>query len=120
MVEPGGALKKAIEKVIDDDGVGRDLQGRVFDRPFGITQGQPQRKQGRWSGPTEAVNFTVELTPNTIAYFLLGYNVTGVELYRKRENEAEFTAWKAMDSDRQQPDHLSVSVGAGRGGRGQV
>ena len=47
--------------------------------------------------PDEAVDFTVDLTPNTAEYFLLGYNVTGVELYRKREDEAEFTPWKSME-----------------------
>jgi hypothetical protein len=49
--------------------------------------------------PGEAVDFTVELTPSTLDYFLLGYNVTGVELYRKREDESEFpdSSWKAMD-----------------------
>ena len=31
-----------------------------------------------------------------MAYFLLGYNVIGVELYRKRDNEPKFTLWKTM------------------------
>jgi len=94
-VEPGSALKKAIEKVIDDDGVGVKFKAEfstdISESPKGgLTASKPLVR------PNEAVNFVVELTPNTINYWILGYNVTGVELYRKREDEAEFTQWKSM------------------------
>ena len=95
VVEPGSALKKAIEKVIDDDGVEVKFKAE-FSKPIsespkgGLTASKPLVR------PKEAVNFVVELTPNTIDYWILGYNVTGVELYRKREDEAEFTPWKSM------------------------
>jgi hypothetical protein len=42
------------------------------------------------------VDFTVELDPKTLAYLILGYNVVGVEPYRKREDELEFKPWKSM------------------------
>ncbi len=94
-VEPGSALKKAIEKVIDDDAVGVKFKAEfstdISESPKGgLTASKPLVR------PNEAVNFVVELTPNTINYFLLDYNVKGVELYRKREDEAEFTRWKSM------------------------
>ena len=46
VVEPGGALKKAIEMVINDDAVGGQLQGGVFQRPVGVAQGHAHPEQG--------------------------------------------------------------------------
>jgi hypothetical protein len=43
------------------------------------------------------VDFTVDLDPKTVAYWLLDYNVVGVELYRRKAGELEFTPWKFMD-----------------------
>ncbi len=96
VIEPGSALKKAIEKVIDDDGVEvkfkTEFSTGISESPKGGFSASKPRVR-----PNEAVNFVVELTPNTIEYFLLGYNVKGVQLYRKKENEAAFTSWKAME-----------------------
>jgi hypothetical protein len=96
VVEPGGGLKKAIEMVIDDDATGvtfnAEFTSDLSESPKGTLTLNKARVR-----PGEAVDFTVELTPSTLDYFLLGYNVTGVELYRKREDESEFTEWKAMD-----------------------
>jgi hypothetical protein len=46
--------------------------------------------------PGESVDFTVDFDPKTVAYYLLDYNVVSVELYRKREDELDFTFWKSM------------------------
>lgn len=95
VVEPGSALKKAIELVIDDDAVGVTFSA-------GFTSDLSESPKGSLSlskvrvPPGEAVDFTVDLEPNTLAYHLLGYNVLGVELYRKRDDELEFSLWKSM------------------------
>ena len=44
--------------------------------------------------------FTVELAPtSSLEYWQLGYNVTGLELWRRREGETDFKSWKAMDQN---------------------
>ena len=96
VVEPGSALKDAIKLVINDDATGVSFKAAfssdLSESPKGtLTVSKPLVRPG------DAVDFTVELTPSTISYFLLGYNVTGVELYRKREEESEFTPWKSMN-----------------------
>ena len=35
--------------------------------------------------------FTVDLDPTTVSYAVIGYNVTGIQLYRRRDDEAVFT-----------------------------
>ena len=96
VVEPGAALKKAIEAVINDDATGVSFKAEfstdISESPKGTLTASKARVR-----PGAAVDFTVDLTPSTVAYFLLGYNVTGVELYRKREDESEFTPWKSME-----------------------
>ena len=96
MVEPGGALKKAIEAVIDDDATSvrfkAEFSTDISESPKGTLTASATRVR-----PDAPVDFTVDLAPTTIAYFLLGDNVTGVQLYRKGENELAFTRWRAMD-----------------------
>lgn len=95
VVEPGAHLKKAIKEVIDDDATGVSFQAtfstNLSESPKGTLTASKARVR-----PGAAVDFTVDLTPSTVAYWLLDYNVTGVELYRKREDELEFTPWKSM------------------------
>ena len=95
VVEPGGALKKAIEAVIDDDATGvsfaAEFSTDISESPKGTLTASASLAR-----PDQPVDFTVELTPATVAYFLLDYNVTGVELYRKRDDELAFTPWKSM------------------------
>lgn len=97
VVEPGGALKKAIEAVIDDDATGVSFKAEfstdLSESPKGTLTASASRVR-----PDAPVDFAVDFTPaSSVAYFLLGDNVTGVELYRKRENELAFTPWKSMD-----------------------
>jgi len=95
VVEPGSALKKAIEMVIDDDSTGVSFKAEfsfdISESPKGTHSVSKVKVR-----PGEPVDFTVDLDQKTVAYFLLGYNVTGVELYRKREDELDFKPWKSM------------------------
>lgn len=95
IVEPGNGLKKAIEAVIGDDSttVSFKWEGAkdLSESPKGSLSIDKATVR-----PDAAVNFTVDLDQKTVAYFLLDYNVVGVELYRKREDELEFTSWKSM------------------------
>ena len=95
VVEPGPALKKAIEKFIADDSTELKFKAAfstdISESPRGILSVSKTRV-----AVGAPVDFTVVLDPKTIEYFLLGYNVTGVELYRKREDELKFTPWKSM------------------------
>lgn len=95
VVEPGGALKKAIEMVIDDDATGVSFKAEFSTDLSESPKGSLSINKATVR-PGDVVTFTVALTPSTLEYFLLGYNVTGVELYRKREDESTFTPWKSM------------------------
>lgn len=96
VVEPGSALKKAIEAVIDDDATGvsfsAEVSSDVSESPKGTLTVSALRAR-----PGAPVDFTVDLTPSTIPYLLLGDNVEGVKLHRKKEGELEFTPWMSMD-----------------------
>ncbi|MEP7294991.1 MAG: hypothetical protein ABI702_02300 [Burkholderiales bacterium] len=96
VVEPGPALKEAIEKVINSSVTGvkfeATFQKDISESPKGsLSVSQTRVALGN------AVDFTVALAPaSSLQYFLLGYNVTGVELWRMRDDEVEFKLWKAM------------------------
>lgn len=96
VVEPGSGLKKAIEAVIDDDATGVSLSATFSTDLSESPKGRLTASKARVR-PDADVDFTVELTPSTLPYFLLGYNVVGVELYRKGEGELKFTPWKSMN-----------------------
>ena len=95
VIEPGASLKEVIKLIIDDDAVGVDLkatfQSDLSESPKGTLSVNKARV-----GVGGEVDFTVELDPKTINYFLLNYNVVSVELYRKGETEADFKPWKSM------------------------
>ena len=96
VVEPGPALQEAIKLATNDDTTAVAYKAQfstdVSESPKGrLSVSQPKVRPG------DAVDFTVEFAPDSsVAYYLLGYNVVGVELYRKREDELEFTKWKFM------------------------
>ncbi len=95
VVEPGDALQAAIEKVIGDTSTSVKFKA-------GLVKDLSESPKGRLSvsQPRVAVgapvDFQVVIDPKTADYHLLGYNITGIELYRKREGEDEFKAWKSM------------------------
>ena len=96
VVEPGAALQKAIKAVVNDSAT-----GVTFDAKFNLDLSESPKGtlaiDKAKVRPKETVTFSVDLDPKTVSYFLLGYNVTRVDLYRKREDETKFTPWKAMD-----------------------
>ncbi|MEO5845825.1 MAG: Ig-like domain-containing protein [Caldimonas sp.] len=99
VIEPGPELAKAIEKVIDSDSTTVKLKAEftkdVSESPKGTLTVSAVKAR-----PGEPVDFNVLLAPaSSLEYWQLGYNVTGLELWRRREGEIEFTKWKAMDQD---------------------
>jgi hypothetical protein len=95
VIEPGSALKEAIKRVIDDDAV---------EVKFKLATSMPLSESPKGTFVADKTRvaigapivFTVDLDPATVAYAVIGYNVTGLELYRRRDDEVEFTPWKAM------------------------
>ncbi|MDP3823544.1 MAG: Ig-like domain-containing protein [Burkholderiales bacterium] len=96
VVKPGSALQKAIEAVVGDDSTAVSFQAaftsKIAESPKGVLSVSKNKVR-----PDAPVDFTVDLDPATVAYGPLGYNVTGVELYRRREGELKFTPFKFMD-----------------------
>lgn len=94
-VEPGKSLKKVIDEILGGSvGVSAkpQLSKDISESPKGTLTVSSTRV-----GIGNPVDFTVNFDPSTVDYFLLGNNVTGVQLYRKAENEDKFTFWKYMD-----------------------
>ena len=95
VVEPGSALKKAIAAVIGDDSVELAFKATsttpLSESPKGTLVADKTRV-----AIGAPIAFTVDLDPNTVAYQLIGYNVAGLELYRRRDDEIAFTPWKAL------------------------
>jgi hypothetical protein len=95
VIEPGDALKEAIKKVIDDDATTvkfkAEAERALAESPKGTLSVSKNRIR-----PGEAVDFSVALDQQTVAYWQLGYNVTGVELHRRKADESSFTLWKSM------------------------
>ena len=96
VVEPGSALKKAIAAVIGDDSVELTFKAGFSDPISESPKGTLSTDKARVAIAAPIV-FTVDFDANTVAYKVLGYNITGVELYRRRDDEVVFTPWKAMD-----------------------
>ena len=96
VVEPGSALKDAIKKVIGDDSTTVKLEltlsKPVSESPKGTLSVSAPRVR-----PDAPLDFTVDFDPKTVAYWVLGYNVVGVELYRRAAGATLFTHWKFMD-----------------------
>lgn len=96
-IKPGAALQKVIAELIGDGAVGVNFRSiaeqTLSESPKGrLTLGT------RRINPGSPVDFTVDLDPaSSVPYFLLGDNVEGIALYRRRDTEAEFSFWKWMD-----------------------
>jgi hypothetical protein len=95
-IKPGASLQKAIKKAIGDEATGfsisAELKHDISKSPRGSLSVNKTRVR-----PDEPVTFTAVLDATTVDYFLIGYNVKHVEIWRKAEDETEFTAWKSMD-----------------------
>jgi hypothetical protein len=93
-VQPGSALKTALQSLI----------GGNVNLTFGLKFSQPLSKSPRGVlqadtlqvSPGNPVNFTVALDADSVNYKLLGYNVSSISLYRKGENDFEFTPFASI------------------------
>lgn len=97
VVEPGAALQEAIEKVIGDDSTTVKFIAEVATELWQSPKGSHTVSTSK-ARVNEAVDFKVSFAPPaSVAYAVIGYNVTGVALYRRAEGEVSFTHWKAME-----------------------
>jgi hypothetical protein len=99
VVEPGPALAEAIEKVIGSDSTTVKLKAEITKELSESPKGTLSVSTAKVR-PGSPVDFNVDLAPaSSVEYWQLGYNVTGLQLWRRREGEIDFTFWKAMDQD---------------------
>jgi hypothetical protein len=95
VVQPGPGLKSVIEQV-SPTGKSTDVKFAALSTKLSESpKGNLSVSKSRVAVGTP-VDFTVGLDPSTVNYLLLGYNVSSVELYRKREDEPGFTQWKSI------------------------
>ena len=103
VIEPGAALAKAIKTLIDQDNVTLN-----FKIPF--TTPLAESPKGTLAISTNdvayghEVDFQVHLDkPVPVTYPLLGpggstiYNVVGIQLYRKKTGDAQYTLWQTLN-----------------------
>ena len=100
-VKPGDAIKKAIQKLIDDDAINVSFSLKqpipISESPKGTLRVDKTRV-----ALGDKVTFNVDITPATKDYLGLGnnfgkgYNIDSIELWRKREDEDEFTFFKTV------------------------
>jgi hypothetical protein len=94
-VSPGGDLATALETL-----TGKDLGSLGF--TFSLTKPLSTSPTGTLSadktqvGVNGTVNLSVNLEPASTRYFLLDYNVTSIELYRRLEGQSEFSAFRSI------------------------
>jgi hypothetical protein len=91
---PGEDLSKVIEKYTGKNAslsFGFNLPEDISKSPVGTLS--TDKTQVASNG---TVNFTVDLEAASTDYFLLGYNVTSIELYRKLEGESKFSFFKSI------------------------
>jgi hypothetical protein len=93
--KPGADLAKAIEKIIGENvgtlGFEFSLNKDISKSPVGTLSTDKTQVDSNGT-----VNFTVDLEAASTDYFLLGYNVTSIELYRKLEGQSEFSFFKSI------------------------
>jgi hypothetical protein len=97
VIEPGSALAEAIKAAIGDSTTSVTFRSNfaqdISESPKGTLAVSKTRV-----APDSPVDFTVDLAPtSSLEYWQLGYNVTGLHLYRRAEGETQFTPWKAMN-----------------------
>jgi hypothetical protein len=95
VLEPGSAISDHIKNLIDDENVslsfGAETSIDISESPKGTLS--VDKTTVAQDAP---VVFTVDLRPTTTNYFLLDYNVTGVELWRRKADETDFTLFKTI------------------------
>ena len=102
VIKPGAALAKAIKKLVGDDNVTLN-----FKVPFSTPLAESPKGVFTISTTSVAYSQPVEFQLHLNApldYPLLGdngeaqYNVDSIRLYRKKEEEAEFTEWRRLSA----------------------
>lgn len=97
VIEPGSALAEAIKAAIGDATTSVTFRSNFAQDLSESPKGTLAVSKTRVA-PDSPVDFTVDLAPtSSLEYWQLGYNVTGLHLYRRAEGETEFTPWKAMN-----------------------
>jgi hypothetical protein len=95
VVEPGSALAEAIKLAVDDDSTSVSFKAEastdISESPKGTFSVDKANAR-----PGEVVTFRVALQQPTTEYFLLGYNVDSVELYRRRSGEVDFEPFRTF------------------------
>lgn len=91
---PGEDLSKVIKKFTGKEAslnFGFTLAKDISQSPVGTLSTDKTKVN-----PNETVNFTVDLNADSVNYFLLGYNVESVELYRRLEGESDFKPFRTF------------------------
>ncbi len=91
---PGEDLTKVIEKFSGKNAslsFGFNLAKDISKSPVGTLS--TDKTQVASNG---TVNFTIDLELASTEYFILGYNVESIELYRKLEGQSEFSFFKSI------------------------
>jgi hypothetical protein len=95
-VGPGTAIKDAIKELVGNDGgdfsFGLEIPYKIAESPRGNwapdkTTAIPNR---------DIVKIVVDLDEFSTKYFLLGYNVEAVEIYKKHESEMNFSPFRSF------------------------
>ena len=88
-VSPGESVNRAIKKLIDKDvgAIGAELSVStpLSRSPSGTIAADRAR-----TPPNQPVRFTFDLAADSLVYFLLGYNVESIEVYRRRDDRPEY------------------------------
>jgi hypothetical protein len=97
-VGPGGAIKDAIKELIGSEGgelsFGLDIPFKVSESPRGSWQ--PDKTTAIPN--RDIVKFDIDLTEFSTKYWLLGYNVEAIEVYRRHESEMNFSLLRTMSA----------------------
>jgi len=95
-VGPGTAIKDGIKELIGSEGgelsFGLDIPFKISESPRGTwapdkTTAIPNR---------DTVKLAIDLTEFSTKYWLLGYNVESVEIYKKHEGEMNFSHYRTL------------------------
>jgi hypothetical protein len=88
------AIKKLLGKNEEDGRLGLEVtvSSTLAKSPIGTLTSDKQQVS-----PHKKVKFTVDLAADSVKYFLLGYNVASIELYRKNVDEPGYEHMKSIE-----------------------
>lgn len=100
-IGPGGSLRKAIEKFIGDENVSLNFD-IPYSRPIAESPKGTLNVSSSRVAYGQPLAFQVVLDQNTLSYpfvgpsFELAYNVTEVQLWRRKATEPNFVLWQTL------------------------